>query len=156
MMKSGRVLFASLLALALGSTAWAQEEKKAEAPAAEFKTRKEIGDWYKKCRTDAKDKAAKKECKKQRKALMKAHGDKLKAAWKALKDARKKARAARKTCKKDKDCKKRFKDWRASWKKWKKALTGYARKGGEAPSWDPPAVPEGGKAEEKKPEEKKE
>src|SRR5207237_5256441 len=118
MMKmSGRVLFASLLALAVSTTAWADEEKKPEekkeaAPAgpAEFKPKTEIKAWHKGCMKEAKDKTSKRECKNKRRELEKAHKAKLREAKMKANDAKKKAKMGMRSCKKDKACKAKFKD----------------------------------------------
>jgi hypothetical protein len=169
--KSGRVLFASLLALAFASTAaWAEEEKKAEEPkkeeakapegGGEFKPMADINKAFKECRKAAKDADAKKACAKAKKDGVAANKAKLKETRTKGNGVMKEVRDQMKACRKakDKEGGKKHGQWMKDYRGWMKKVATYARKGGEAPSWDPPAKPEAcaAKAPEEKKEEKKE
>lgn len=154
---SGRMLFASIVAAAMTVPAFAEEAKKAEAPAGEIKSRKDNGEAFKKCKADAKDKAAKKACKATRMANRKAREAKIKETKKAFNALQKEVKGMWKACKKakNKDGAAKIKAWGKDAGKWWKSIMTWRKKGGEV-KWDLPAKPEACAAAEAKKEEKKE
>lgn len=118
------LLVAAVLALALARPAAADED---------FQPRSEIEKWWR-------------GVVEKRKALLRANRRKIRDARGKYEAARKRVRdqARAKECRRDKACRERHVKWAKEARAWWTKLRAYAREGGEAPGWDPPAVPEPG------------